>query len=465
MTYNIIISNARIVTPLGVLEKNIVINDGKIVQISSDTPQCNKKIDGTGKVVIPGMIDTHVHYGVYSPIDVAATSESHAAAIGGVTTMMRMLRLEGSFKELLQAHLDTSAKSHYVDYAIHASIFNETQIEEMNYCVKQGITSFKLYMNLGGEVGHVYMDLQPNESTLHETNVEVGEEIIRGTIKMAASLNCPVLIHAEDYESCACGIKTSREKNLDGLRAWSDSRAPKYEVKAIEMVSRIAREFGCVLYFVHIGSSAALKQIKIERQSGTIIHVETCPHYLTLVHEEQAGYLPKVMPPIRSSEDRDQVWRSLSTGIIDTIGTDHVANQLKLKLDGKDIWSALAGFPGIGTALPILLGRGVNQNRITIEQLVNITSTNAAKIFGMYPNKGIIQEGSDADLVLVDMKMTKKIHKDMFGAYSDYSVYEGMEIVGWPVMTILRGGIVAENFEVVGEKGAGQFVPRKHIDL
>ncbi len=460
MTYDVVITNSHIVSPQGIIDKNIVIDEGKIVGFSHEIPSCDKKIDGRGLISIPGPIDTHVHYGVYSSIEKAAKSESHASAIGGVTTMMRMLRLQKAFKNSLQDQLDTSARNHYVDYTIHASIFSNQQINEMDYCVEKGITSFKIYMNLGGEVGHVYMDMAPHSSTLEEAVVNVTDEIIKMTVKKAASLGCPVLVHAEDYESCACGIKTAKEKKQDGLSAWSESRSPEFEAKAIKTVCKYGREYGCVIYFVHIGSERALQQIEEEKNKGTKIFVETCPHYLTLSYEKQKGYLAKVMPPIRTKKDNEIIWNALSKNQIDTIGTDHVANQLKLKLGGENVWGALAGFPGIGTFIPILLSEGVNKNRISLEQLVRVTSSNAAKIFGMYPKKGILEKGSDADITMIDLKKENKVSSDLFGGFSDYIVYEGMNLKGWPVKTIVRGHLVAENFEVIGKLGHGQFIKR-----
>ncbi|MEW6589297.1 MAG: dihydroorotase, partial [Thermoproteota archaeon] len=153
MTVDCVITDAHVMTTKGLLDRNIVINDEKIIDFTTDVPQCDKKINAKGLVAIPGVIDTHVHYGVYSPIEEAAKTESKAAALGGVTTMMRMLRLGRSYKTHLQAQLDASKTSHYVDYTIHATIFDERQADEMKFCVENGITSFKLYMNLGGEVG------------------------------------------------------------------------------------------------------------------------------------------------------------------------------------------------------------------------------------------------------------------------------------------------------------------------
>ena len=460
MTFDTIITDSHIILPSGLIDKNIIIDDGKIVKFTNDMPACDHKINGNGLVSIPGAIDTHVHYGVYSPINQAAKTESHAAAIGGITTMMRMLRLGEKFSESLLPQLDAASQNHYVDYTIHASIFTPEQISEMNLCVKNKITSFKIYMNLGGEVGHVYMDMSPNSSDLVSAKVNVTNEIVEQTVKTAASLKCPVLVHAEDYESCGCGIKTAKEKKKDGLSAWSESRSPEYEVKAIKTVSKFGRDYDCVIYFVHIGSELALKQIEEERKLGTKIFVETCPHYLTLSYEKQQGYLAKVMPPIRTEQDTKAVWQALAGNRIDTIGTDHVANQLKLKLGGEDVWGALAGFPGIGTVMPILLNDGINQNKISLEQLVKFTSYNAARIFGMYPQKGSLEPNSDADITMIDLKRERKVTSDLFGGFSDYIVYEGRNLKGWPVKTIVRGKLVAEDFEVVGKLGHGKLVTR-----
>ncbi len=461
MIYDTVIVDSHVMLPNGMVEKNIVIDEEKIVDFTSDVPACDKKINGNGLVSIPGVIDTHVHYGVYSPIEEAAKTESHAAAIGGITTMMRMLRLGSSFSNSLIPQLIASSQNHYIDYTIHASIFNNEQIDEMNFCLDKWVTSFKLYMNLGGDVGHVYMEMEPGINELREAKVDVTSDIVKRVVEKAASLGCPVLVHAEDYESCACGIKTAKEKNQDGLAAWSESRSTDSEVKAIKTVSKFARDCNCTLYFVHIGSTDALNQIQEERNNGTKIFVETCPHYLTLSYEKQEGYLAKVMPPIRSTNDVENIWKAVSDGAINTIGTDHVANQIKLKLQGSNVWDALAGFPGIGTLLPILLSEGVNKNRITLDKLVQITSTNAAKIFGMYPKKGTLEKGSDADITMINLKKEKTVTTELFGGFSDYIVYDGWKLKGWPVKTIVRGKTVADDFEVIGKRGYGKMVLRK----
>ena len=460
MTVDAVITGSHVILQGGMVDKNIVINEGKIVGLTNDIPQCDHKIKGDGLVSLPGVIDPHIHYGVYSPIDEAAITESKVAAIGGVTTMMRMLRLSGSYKTNLDSHLAESSKTHYVDYSIHASILHRNQIDEMEFCKGKGITSFKIYMNLGEDIGHIYMDMKPGDRSLREDKVEMTTDMIEKIISRAAALNCPVLVHAEDYQICSCGIRAAKEKKMDGLAAWSQSRPVESEVKSIITASKFARKYGCTLYFVHIGSKAAIDAISEEKKNGTKIHVETCPHYLTLSYESQKGYLAKVMPPIRSSKDVESIWQEIHSERIDSIGTDHVANRLKLKLGGETVWNALAGFPGMGTMMPILLSEGVNKGRINLQQLANLTSLNAARIFGMYPKKGTIQKGSDADIVLVDLKKEGQVSSETIDGYSDYSVYEGWNLKGWPVKTLVRGNIVAEDSKIIAKPGYGKFVSR-----
>ena len=455
-----VIVDSHLVLPEGITRKNIVIDDGRIKKLTNDLPACGAKINGSGLVAIPGVIDTHVHYGVYSPIEKAAVTESHAAAVGGVTTMMRMLRLGGSYRSMLASHLEESRNAHHIDYAIHASIFNDRQVREMGFCKENGVTSFKIYMNLGSEIGDVYMDMPPNSSSLVQARVEVDDATVRNVVKTAADLKCPVLVHAEDYEMCSCGISEAKKNNQDGLDAWSKSRSPEFEASAITRVSEYGREFGCTVYFVHIGSARALQQIRKERMKGTRIYVETCPHYLTLSYENERGYLAKVMPPIRTINDNNEIWSALANSEIDTIGTDHVANRLSLKLGGSDVWGALAGFPGIGTSLPILLSEGVNKKRITLERLAEITSGNSARIFSL-SSKGFLHPGSDADITMINLKLERRVSSELLGGFSDYTVYEGRKLTGWPVKTIVRGHLVMEDFQVVGRPGLGKMATRK----
>ncbi|MDA7941944.1 MAG: dihydroorotase family protein [Nitrosopumilus sp.] len=458
MTYDLVVAGARVVTPSGTVERNVLVKDGLVAGLSSAVPECGRLVRADGLVAVPGMIDPHMHYGVYSPVDEAARTESRVAAAGGTTTMMRMLRLGVPFEEGLPAQLEAASRSHLVDYAVHASVFDEGQIAGMGFCAKMGVTSFKIYMNLGGEVGHVYMDQPPGHGELVGARVEVSPGIVEGVVERAASLGCPVLVHAEDYEACGCGMKEARGRGLDGLGAWSESRPPDSEAKAIRQVCAAARRHGCAIYVVHVGSRLALEQVRRERALGTEIRAETCPHYLALTHEGRGGYLAKVMPPIRTRADSESAWGAVRDGTIDAVGTDHVANRLSLK-DGSDVWESLAGFPGSGTMAPLLLHHGVNAGRITIEDFARLTSGAAARIFGL-AGKGRIEEGADADIVLLDLRTERRVEAGMFGGYSDYDVYEGQVLRGWPAVTISRGEVVSEGLDVHASPGRGRLVPR-----
>jgi dihydropyrimidinase len=226
-------------------------------------------------------------------------------------------------------------------------------------------------------------------------------------------------------------------------------------------VSDLGRKFAANLYFVHIGSTAALDAILAQREKGkSNYYIETCPHYLT--HTTDFDSLKgKVVPPIRSKSDLQSMWSALRNGIIDTIGTDHVANRLDMKMGEGDLWSALAGFPGIATMLPVLLSHGVNQDRISVERVAEVTSYNTARIFGMYPKKGTIQPGSDADLTIIDLDLEKKVTPELLQSYADYTIYDGHRLKGWPVMTLVRGRVVMEDDQVDGKAlGHGEFVAR-----
>ncbi|MFQ5940506.1 MAG: dihydroorotase family protein [Nitrososphaerales archaeon] len=460
MTFDIAIVNASMVVPnVGIVNTNIAIKDGKIVEFTPDYVQADKKIDAEGLHVLPGAIDPHVHYGVYTSIDKAAETESRSAAIGGVTTMMRMFRLYDSYREKLKAHLDASERSHIVDYAYHASILVPEHVSEIDYCIDAGITSFKLYLNLKGELGTIYMDMEPYTNRMISGNVNTDDILAQSTIKTAASSNALVLTHAEDPSICSNEMQKARKEGKDGLETWSECRPSKSEHDTIIRISEWARESKCKLYLPHIGSAAAIEAIKKERENGTELYVETCPHYLTHTTDFQ-NITAKVVPPIRSKEDVQRMWEAIVDGTIDCIGTDHVANRLNMKLGDGDLWSALAGFPGIATMVPVLLSEGVNKGRLGIEKVAAITSLTTAKIFGMFPKKGTIAIGSDADIVLVDLEKEQKVTPELLQSYSEYTIYDGMKFKGWPITTIVRGELVMEDGEVIGKPGHGKFIAR-----
>jgi dihydropyrimidinase len=460
---DVLITNASVVIPkVGIVDTDIMIEDGRIKALtnSAGNISASRKINARGRYVLPGAIDPHVHYGVYTPIDEAARTESRSAAVGGVTTMIRMLRLYGSYRGVTK-QLQASIGNHYIDYSIHASILRPEQVKDVSYLKELGINSLKIYMNLGADLNRIYMDLEPGTHGIMEGEVDMADELLSAIVKEGSKAHSTVLVHAEDPAACSEQMRKGKEKGMTGLKAWSDCRPPSSEAKSIAKVSELGRKFGVNLYFVHIGSTAALDAILAQREKGrSNYYIETCPHYLT--HTTEFDNLTgKVVPPIRSKSDLQSMWSALRNGIVDTIGTDHVANRLETKMGKGDIWSALAGFPGIATMLPVLLHHGVNQDRISIERVAEVTSYNTARIFGMYPKKGTIQPGSDADLTIVDLDLEKKVTPELLQSYSDYTIYDGHKLKGWPVMTILRGRPVMEDGQVSSDAlGHGEFIAR-----
>jgi dihydropyrimidinase len=292
------------------------------------------------------------------------------------------------------------------------------------------------------------------------------DELMSSIVKEAASVGSTILVHAENPVICSEHMRKARGNGMARLEAWSYCRPPYSEAQSIAKISNLGRRSGSAsLYFVHVGSTAAIDAILAEREKGrSNYYIETCPHYLT--HTTEFGNLiGKVTPPIRSKSDLQSMWSALRNGIVDTIGTDHVANRLEMKIGKGDIWSALSGFPGIGTMLPVLLSQGVNEDRIGIERVAEVTSYNTARIFGIYPKKGTIQPGSDADLTIVDLDLEKTVTPDLLQSYSDYTIYDGWKLRGWPVMTIVRGKIIMEDGQVANEAlGHGEFIPRPFIN-
>lgn len=460
---DVLITNASAVIPkVGIVETNIMIEDGRVKALTNsvDSVSASRKIDARGKYILPGAIDPHVHYGVYTPIDEAARTESRSAAVGGVTTMIRMLRLYESYRTVTK-QLEASKGNHFIDYSIHASILRPEQVKDVTLLKELGINSLKIYMNLGGDLNHIYMDLEPGAHGVKEGEVDMTDDLVSAIVNEGSKAHSTVLVHAENAAICSEHIRRGKEKGAEGLKAWSDCRPPSSEAASVVKVSEMGRKFGANLYFVHIGSTAALDAILEQREKGkSNYYIETCPHYLTHT-TDFSNITGKVVPPIRSKSDQQSMWSALRNGLVDTIGTDHVANRLDLKTGEGDIWSALAGFPGIATMLPVLLSYGVNQDRIGIERVAEVTSYNTARIFGMYPKKGTIQPGSDADLTIVDLEIEKTVSPDLLQSYADYTIYDGHKLKGWPIMTIVRGKIVMEEGKVHTDAlGHGEFVPR-----
>jgi D-hydantoinase len=444
----ILVRGGKIVNPQGIVNADIVIDDGKISEITqtANGVDYDHIIDATGQVILPGIIDAHTHIrvGERSYLDSVKT-ETRSAALGGVTTIIDYLNITEPYSAFIQERIKEVESNSTINIAFHICIGKPDQIEIIPEYVNLGITSFKFFMG-------------PKDFQIFPGIFGSDDGVLYSALERIASLGHPSIacVHAENLDLIRETSKRVKRTGKSDLRSWSEARPEICEEEAIRRVAFLAGMVRCPLYVVHISSAKGLSVVDMFKQKGFFIIGETCPHYLTLTRDSEVGFLGKVQPPLRTKDDSKILWEGIQKGIISCIGSDHVPNKRYDKL-GKDIWAAKPGFPGVGTTLPLLFHSGYNEGNISLEKLVEVCCLNPSKYFGLYPRKGSILVGADADLVLVDLKKKMEVTPELLGSYSDYSPYEGMHLIGWPTMTMVNGKIVMEN-GVITESNAGKYI-------
>lgn len=466
MKADLIVRNANIVLPeTGTVAADLVINEGRVAAIGdlAGEIEASDTLDAPGRIVLPGVIDPHVHYGWMPPIEKRIPAESAFGVSGGVTTMIRYIRRPESYLESLDGQIELGNRLHYQDYAVHLTLFSPAQVAEIPQCVERfGVTSFKVYMNMKGRLGRgVFMDLLPGSSDAEPRDVDYNAAHLHDVFSKMAQIPAPLRlnVHCEDGEMLEKGIERMRQKGSSGLNAWHQACSDLSEALAINQAALFSRETGVPVYFPHIGSCAAVAALKAARSQGTDFVAETCPHYLTQTTESAAGVKAKIMPPIRTMKHQKTVWQALGEGLIETIGSDHVAYTLDEK-NPIDIWTARPAFAGTGLILPLLLSEGVARNRLSLRQLVQITSYNTARTFGLYPRKGTLLPGADADFVVVDPGREWRVDGGNLLTHSDFCIYEGMALKGTIDSVFVRGVKMFENGKLLGPKGHGRYLRR-----
>lgn len=450
MAVDVTIKNGRIVKPDQTINAGIAIKDGKIVMIAEDSmlPEAKRQIDADGKYVLPGLIDPHMHVDWPDWEYVEATrSSTKAAAAGGYTTVINFL----SGPQSLIEHFHTSRKifeeHSYTDVAFHMGIFTDSHIDEIPKIAKLGVPSFKFFLPYRG-------------SEVVEGLTGIDDGIVYMGFKQISKLGYPAraLVHCENIEIVFKLKDKFMKANRHDDVQWDDVRPPVCEIDGIRRIVSFAENTRCPVYVVHTSTKEGVSDIKKAKERGVDIKGETCVQYLTLTAEDYDRALGKVNPPLRRDREHcEKLWEGLNNGSMDTIGSDHAPCAKKHK---KNFWTATVGMPGIQTLLPVLLSEGVNKNRISINKVAEICSFNVANIFGLLPRKGNIEVGADADLVILDLEKKFIVHADELYHISDFSPFEGKELTGCPVLTIIRGNVVVENNEIVTEPGRSTFIPR-----
>ena len=465
---DLLIHGGTVVTPSGVGQFDIGIQGEKIVLISarnSIIDEANRAIDATGKYVLPGGIEPHTHIatrvseewagrpGVMTQSPEAA---SRAAAHGGVTTYIDFAGgMEGteegdqsdkSIMARLDARRGVFSGHSYTDFAFHFTFAGEVPtrtIEEIGEAVQSGVSSFKIFTTFGSKVpyGHLWAIFEA-----------VGNS---GGI---------MAVHAEDDDMVKyMEAKLIREGRDQGYNLHLAHNNISEDI-SFRKIIRLSEHTETGIYFVHTTAKEGAYAIADARNKQLPVYGEALHNYLHFTHDhyrEPEGTAIHTYPAIKHASDRDGLQDALINGTLSTTATDEYTTYKDIKLSGNTIETVCGGHNGIETRLPVVYTKFVSTGRISIEKFVDITSTNAAKILGMYPQKGAIATGSDADIVLFDPDMNKTITLDGLHADSDYSIWEGFECQGYPVMTILRGKIIVENGELKGSPSDGNWLARK----
>jgi len=462
-----LIKNGTLITASETFESDILIDGETIAQIGKNLGHPNAEIvDATGKLIMPGGIDPHVHLDL--PMFDTVSSDDHytghkAAAFGGTTTVIDFVVLEpGGFKHSVDLWFEKSAKA-AIDYSFHMNLtrFNDKIAKEIPSLREMGITTLKVF-------------------TAYNGRLRIDDGSIFQVMQIARDNGMLVMAHCENGDV----IETLTEQALAAGHTtpeWHALTRPAWgAVDAMLRVAGMASDAGASVYIVHMNVAGEVDMLKYARERDVKVMGETCPQYLFFTIDDLRrpdGSKWICSPPMRTAQDNARIWEGLSEGILQTIGTDHcpffydgtrpiVYEGSEIAIPGKELGESdftkiPNGLPGIGDRLPVMWTCGVRAGKITANQFVAYSSTNPAKIFGLYPRKGALLPGSDADIVIWDPE--KKVKYGVMHAHhrTDYNLYEGWELVGYPEKVFLRGKLIVDGNEWKGAAGQGQFLKRE----
>lgn len=446
------IRGGEIVNASGSERADVGIAGGVIARIGGEL-RGRREIDAAGMLLLPGAIDAHVH--LTSPpggrtsgprwVD-DFTSGSRAALAGGVTTVGNMTFLdagEGPLAGLAREH-EAAREQAIADFFCHPVIGEPAAaLDDIPRLLDAGCGTIKCFLSFG-------FDAQAAAYV--------------AAIGLAGRSGLLTMLHCEDEALLSHAVERLAAAGRTSLRDYAESRPVVAEVAATQRAVAIAEATGAPVYVVHLSCARALEVCAEAQARGLPVHVETRPLYLHLTAErllEADGAKYVGQPPLRERADVDALWGGIRDGVVRTVCTDHAPWSLEAKLDPDlSITRLRPGVENLQTLVPMLWSEGVRAGRISRERFVEVTSANAARLFGIHPRKGAIEVGSDADVVVFDPGLTRTIERDMVQSNAGHSVYEGWTVTGWPVLTLRRGEVVFEDGRVVGRPGSGQVVRR-----
>lgn len=453
-TSDLRLSGGTVVLPgSGAQPADVLIADGRIAGIvAPGAPgEAAETLDVTGRHVLPGVVDAHVHLGAdimvpRTPEDVRP--ETAAAAAGGVTSIVAYLMSADPYDEVLPPARAAMEQDALVDFGFHFCIGTREQLDAVpHYVADLGVSSFKFFMNFRTDEGQ-RLGLPGND-----------DGFLLELLEAAAANGATVNPHAENADL----IKLlARRGVLDGegnpLQLWDRSRPDYVEAEALERIGFLSMLAGADLHTVHVTNAMSLHVLRDVRAHQPKISIETCTHYLTLDTDSDAGVHGKVNPPLRPASDREALWAAIEDGTIDTIGSDHVPRHGRFKEGG--LAKASPGFPGMQQLLPLVLTEGHLRRGIPLERLVDLVSTRPAQTFGLGDRKGAIRPGADADLVVVDLDAPHTITAAGEFAGAGFTPWEGTEVGVRVERTLLRGRTVFAD-GLPAETASGRYLPRR----
>jgi dihydropyrimidinase len=459
-----LITGGTVVTASDSYAADVLIEDGKIASVGHNLGEADTTIDATGQYVIPGGIDVHTHLDM--PFGGTTSSDDfysgHVAAAHGGTTMHIDFCIQpkgATLREALGLWHEKAQGKAAIDYGFHVAITDlpPSIMDEIPELIEQGVTSLKLFMAYKGA-------LQIDDTTLFQA------------MQVAAKHNLLIMVHAENGDAIDILIKEAVAAGNTEPIYHALTRPPELEAEATYRAARLAEVAGAPLYVVHLTNEGALEAIRGSRARGHLqIMAETCVQYFFFTKDDLArpnfeGAKWVCSPPYREVSDQAALWQGVADGSLQVVSTDHCPFWFEGGVDGKPGGKELGresfakipnGCPGIEDRMMVMYTGGVRTGKITLNRWVELCCTNPAKIFGCYPQKGVIAPGSDADIVVWDPNKQLTLSAATIHGQVDYNLYEGMEVTGAPSVVLSRGRVLVENGEWKGERGAGQFVHRK----